>query len=522
MEMKRHNRKLIKMCMNAYVVFMCVGCANSEEYLQVSHGESDGKPVAVHIMTQGIRPYGGKTGNSFARNKGEVNRMCFLESYEDKYTLETIIEETPDTAFVGTRSEVALDLTTLRVVVYNAKGEMAGNCVYDVANGVATPKEGQRLILHNSADPYTFYCYTPASDLDADTKQVTVTSGDNFAYSQFEETVNSASGTWDVTIPALTPLVSKLHFRVNASDDQYAADKQHNPSIECDGIMVGALAAKGVWTFGKSSITSTPSAGESVSFTSNSEAYVLPVVNTGALTFSMSRLIVGNVPRTGSKFTTSSGVALEAGKKYTVSVTVKRNMYLQPAGLGLKVATGNLMRISGSWKLAPDQGYYTYLPKGGDYFCWGIADPNNFGNLIWGTTMDDLDKACSSVLGAGWRVPTKADVEKIATMPWVWGKYKSSGYAKAETYGCYVGITDVTTAQNNQDSYLFLPGAGHRVNDAINPRMENLGTTNYWSSTYIKFFTEEGGYCLAVSEFYGLDSSSSRGDLGFLIRCVSN
>ena len=107
-------------------------------------------------------------------------------------------------------------------------------------------------------------------------------------------------------------------------------------------------------------------------------------------------------------------------------------------------------------------------------------------------------------------------------MPWVWGKYKSSGNAKAETYGCYVGINNITTAQNNQDSYLFLPGAGYRVNDVTNPRMENFGVTNYWSSEYIKFFDTEGGHCLSVSEDYGLVASSSKGDLGSLIRCVSN
>ncbi|WP_291586549.1 fimbrillin family protein [Bacteroides sp.] len=520
--MNRYNRLLIKMCMNTYTVLMCVGCVNSEEYLQVSHGEPDGKQVAVHILTQGIRPYGREAGKSFARNKGEVNRVCFLESYEDKYTLETIIEETPDTAFAITRSEAALDLTTLRVVVYDAKGEITGNCAYDVADGVATPKEGQQLVLHNSTDPYTFYCYTPANDMDMNTKQVTVSNGDNFAYCQFEETVNSASGTLDLTIPALTPLMSKLHFRVNASEDQYAVEEKHNPSIECAGTMTGTLANTGVWTLGDAAIISTPSAGRSVSFTSNSETYMIPVTNAGALTFSMSRLVVGNISRTGPAFTTPGGVKLEAGKKYTVSVTVKRNMYLQPAGLGLKVATGNLMYVSGKWKLAPDQGYYTYSPKGGDYFCWRIADPNNFGDRVWGTTMDELNQACSNVLGSGWRVPTKTDIEKIATMPWVWGKYKSSGNAKAETYGCYVGINNITTAQNNQDSYLFLPGAGYRVNDVTNPRMENFGVTNYWSSEYIKFFDTEGGHCLSVSEDYGLVASSSRGDFGFLIRCVSN
>lgn len=520
--MNRHNRLSIKMYMNICVVFICMGCTNSEEYLQVSHKGQNEKQVAVNIITQGIRPYGRERGTKSAQKKGEVNKICFWENYEDKYTLETIIEETPDTEFIVTRSEVALDLTTLRVVVYNAKGEKAGNCIYDVVDGVAIPKEGQHLILHNSTDPYTFYCYTPANDFDTNTKQVTVVPGDNFAYSQFEETVNSVSGTLDVTIPALTPLMSKLYFRVNASEDQYAVDKLYNPSIECDGTMVGALVAKGVWALGSATITSIPSVGKSVSFTNNSETYVLPVVNTGDLTFSMSRLIVGNISRTGSTFTASGGFALEAGKKYTVSVTVKRNIYLQPAGLGLKVATGNLMRISGNWKLAPDQGYYTYLPKGGDYFCWGIADPNNFGNGVWGTTMNDLNQACSSVLGAGWRVPTKADIEKIADMPRVWGKYKSSGYAQTETYGYYIGITNVTTAQNNQDSYLFLPGAGQRVNDSANPRMENLGITNYWSSEYIKYFDTEGGYCLAVSEDYGLSVSSSRGDWGFLIRCVSN
>lgn len=521
--MNRYNRLLIKICVNTYVLLMCVGCTNNEEYLQISHEVPNGKQVVINIVAQGIKPYGGEAGKGFSKNKREMNRICFLESYEDKYTVETIIEETPDTALAITRAKVALDLTTLRVVVYNVDGEMVGNCVYDVKNGVATPKEGQHLILHNNSnDPYTFYCYTPANDIDVATKQITVNPGDNFACCKFEEKVNSVSGTLDVTIPVLTPLVSKLHFRVNASEDQYAIEDMHNPSIECNGTMVGAFATVGLWTLGDVAISSTSSAGKSIPFTSNSEVYVLPVANTGTLTFSMSRLIVGNLPRTGSTFTSPGSIALEAGKEYTVSVTVKRNMYLQPAGLGLKVATGNLMRINGNWKLAPDQGYYTYLPKGGDYFCWGIADPNNFGDRVWGTTMDDLNQACSTVLGTGWRVPTLADIEKISTMPRVWGKYRSSGYAKADTYGCYIGIEDVTLAQNNQDSYLFLPGAGQRGNDAVNPRMENLGITNYWSSEYIKFFGEEGGHCLAVSEEYGLMTSTSRGDYGFLIRCVSN
>lgn len=486
-----------------------VSCTNDDSALPPMGNA--GEPVAVEIIPSGIALYGSVTESGSTRSvSGKKERVHFLEDFDEKNMLETIIEETPEEVAVPTRA-VKLTNTTMRVVACNSAGDIVSQCAYNVTNGVATPQPGQLLVVKNSASPYTFHCYSPANAINTSTKKVTVNIGDNFAYNKVTQVINSSSLAATVTIPALTPMMSKVKFSVSSTEI--------SGTITCTGTVKGTFGTGGTWTLGGGSLTGMTTANQTISFSANNaEVAVPPTGATGNLTLTIANLKIGSASKSAPTLSTASGFTLQAGKMYTVSIGIKKKNYVVNTNLHLRVASGNLMYTGGKWHLAPDQGWYSGNAKGGDYFSWGLTDPLKFGQEVWGSDMNALSDVCVQLLGNGWRIPIKDDLERLRTVTnRVVSTYASS---RGSTKGMYWGTTDAARASASQDSYVFLPFGGYR--SGITGKWTPTGTAYYWfqgwgpdiSIPYMVIIDERGSF----RELHTMDFAH----YGYLLRCVAD
>lgn len=509
------SRFLFRACI-AILVFLLSSCNESDN--SPVNTEHFGEPIEINIIPEGIAFFGQSTRAVATRSSDKTNRVYFLEDFDEENMVETIIEATPEVIETPTRA-ANLTNTTMRVVACDAAGNIKGQCVYNVTDGTATAQTGQSLVLPFSTSNYTFHCYSPANAIDTSTKKVTINKSDNFAYANTTSKITpDATLRANVSIPLLQPMMSKLKISVSAK-----ADGGYSGIATCTGTVKGTFGTSATWTLGASSLSVTPATNQSISFSANNEEQlVYPGNATGDLLISLSNLKFGGTPSGGLTLNSKKSFTLEAGKLYTINITIKKKLYINNTDLGLKVAKGNLMYISGTWQLAPDQGWYSGTKDGGDYFNWGLTNPLTYGGTsssYYGSSMDALTNACVSVLGTGWRIPNTTDTQKFASASnRVWSTYSSS---RGSSNGYYWGTTNATTAKNNQDSYVFLPAAGYRISSGDTRYVGSRG--EYWSS--VARGSDTAYYLYFGSTYVTAGTTSSSADYRYIahsLRCVAN
>ena len=177
--------------------------------------------------------------------------------------------------------------------------------------------------------------------------------------------------------------------------------------------------------------------------------------------------------------------------------------------LGFYIAPGNVTayKENGSlkYKFAKSQGDYSENWDGGDYFNWGSIDP--FDNT---STISVFQDVCT-LIGTEWRTPSVSELNKINTSERVWGDYiQSEGKVVS---GWYLGTTDKSKAEANQDKYIFLVAGGFRK-----PASTNMNKVTqegyYWTNE-----RQALGYWNRGNPFMsgGYDLKN-----GFFIRCVTD
>lgn len=214
---------------------------------------------------------------------------------------------------------------------------------------------------------------------------------------------------------------------------------------------------------------------------------LLPATLTGDLTLTLT--VDGKKMRVTVAKEKFASTKLEAGKQYNVNLALKPGKLevtsvsvekwdalaevsggnaefdeytdFVDIGVGFYIAKGNLIATgtTGNYKygFTSDQGYYSSIVGGGDYFCWNTLDP--FVLLAFQSSWDDARDPCRKVSDGTWRTPSKAELQKMIDAGNVGGTYTTASGTTKE--GWYFG-TDKVPAVEEQDEYVFLPAAGIR------------------------------------------------------------
>jgi uncharacterized protein (TIGR02145 family) len=167
---------------------------------------------------------------------------------------------------------------------------------------------------------------------------------------------------------------------------------------------------------------------------------------------------------------------------------------------GIRWATRNV-DMPGTFAAKPEDAgmFYQWNRKIG----WSSTDPriNSNGSTVWdssepaGTTWEKANDPCPT----GWRVPTKAELENLASASSSWAPLNGIS-------GRYVG---------NAAPLLFLPAAGYRTHNY--GALDDVGSGGlYWSSGV------SGTYAASLlfgSGYFATTNSTRAG--GFSLRCVA-
>ena len=181
------------------------------------------------------------------------------------------------------------------------------------------------------------------------------------------------------------------------------------------------------------------------------------------------------------------------------------------ASLGFLVAPSNLRAIklsdgSFAYEFAETPAWYSGEEDGGDYFTWNTLDPtSNANETVWSDSRD----ACRQV-GAGWRTPTKAELQKVIDLPSCWSTWKKTDGTVVN--GRYFGIAS-QPADADRYKYVFLPANGERNGGGMSGQGAS-GT--YWTTTSDRLAigtSMTGDY----APFYPVAHT-----YGFSLRCVKN
>jgi len=162
-------------------------------------------------------------------------------------------------------------------------------------------------------------------------------------------------------------------------------------------------------------------------------------------------------------------------------------------------ADGHESRTSGTTATLSD----TDTPAHGDFIIspdepWDWRNPQN--DNLWGAT-----KTANDPSPAGWRVPTKEELESLANTTYVTHEWTTENGVNG--YRC----TDKATGAS-----LFLPAVGYR--NYGDGALSNVGANGlYWSSTPNGTYA----YNLGFNDGYFIVGNYNRA-IGFSIRCVAD
>lgn len=190
-------------------------------------------------------------------------------------------------------------------------------------------------------------------------------------------------------------------------------------------------------------------------------------------------------------------------------------------GLGFVVAPGNLIATKQddgalSYAFAEEQGYYSGITGGGDYFGWNTLSPFEFN--INQPSWDDTRDPCRKVGNGEWRTPTKDQLDAMLNTGQKWGTYTMKDGTTTKN-GQYFGPVTAQPSVEDQDKYVFLPAAGYRPNGA------SSGTSGVSSPGYYAVCWSRDAYNSTKSYYFSGDHGNSvtatyYSGAGLSIRCV--
>ena len=271
---------------------------------------------------------------------------------------------------------------------------------------------------------------------------------------------------------------------------------------------------------------------------------LIPATLTGDLTLTLT--VDGKKMRVAIAKEKFASTKLEAGKQYNVnlklkpgklevtSVTVENWDALAEVsggnaefdeiegidiGLYFVIAPGNLIVREGKYAFAEEQGYYSDIVSGGDYFCWNTSDPQEFS--VFQPSWEDVRDPCRKIADGKWRTPTKPDCEALIDAGHVGGDDIYTMQDGTKKPGSYFGTTTVPS-EANRDKYVFLPLAGFRDyynSDPTTGAMFSGVEGYYWSSDAVDGIT--GHHLDFYGEYAFIGDLAPKGQ-GYSIRCVKD
>lgn len=129
-------------------------------------------------------------------------------------------------------------------------------------------------------------------------------------------------------------------------------------------------------------------------------------------------------------------------------------------GLDVLFAWGNVIATKQAdgtytYDFAKEQGYYSGIPDGGDYFAWNTLEPNEF---ILQTSWDNARDVCRKIKGGKWRTPSNYELQALySNQNYILGTYTMNDGSQIK--GFYAGTT-IQPDVSSQDNFLFLPMGG--------------------------------------------------------------
>lgn len=183
-------------------------------------------------------------------------------------------------------------------------------------------------------------------------------------------------------------------------------------------------------------------------------------------------------------------------------------------GLDFYIADGNVVATSDgkggyTYAFAEEQGYYSRVWDGGDYFSWNTLFPSD-NEAIQGTWADSRDN-CRMIGDGGWHTPMSSQIEALINAGSVWGEYTTKG--GTTVYGRYFGTKEIPNSEN-KDEYPFLPAAGVRFNKTL---MNDVDKTGYYWVCEPSNDTR-GNYLNIRVDNVSFDTRPQKN--GFPVRCV--
>lgn len=179
--------------------------------------------------------------------------------------------------------------------------------------------------------------------------------------------------------------------------------------------------------------------------------------------------------------------------------------------LDFYVAGGNLIATKQddgtyTYAFAKEQGYYSGIYAGSDYFCWNTLDPTVTATQ---SSWDNARDPCRKVGDGNWYTPTQAQLQALVNAGNVGGIYTMKDGTPKN--GRYFGTT-VVPSKTDQDRCVFLPAAGYRYGGSFH----NAGADgDYWSNEG----TSSKGYHLAFTSGSAFFVGNYK-EHGLSLRCV--
>lgn len=464
-------------------------------------------------------------------------KVTYAENLGHNYSAEATLEAVPQEAQTRAATNLAAG-AQYRIVVYDSSGAIVGNVVYKqgstavVSGNVIKLKAGTYRLF-----AYTFNSTSAIRGLDADNRNVTVNSGEDFmTYTDVGYTVTSTDyGTGKQLNISFTRQCARLTVTIIV--EGYTDNTITAATVEISDVF--GSGSKWDGTTNTDAATLTPVAGTASLTKASADASSVdcglasdnPYLITSPCsnqTISVSWLRVTNqgVLNSPADFTFPNPVTLVKGGSYRLTIHTGNYYVLtrtNPVTIGgVKWARTNLQQ-TGSGVTAPVS--FVGNPWDyGSYWNWGMRDATIsglniylHGNVQWNlsTPGHENQDPCRS-LGSGWRLPSEDELNSLVNNPvpsgtkvrinGVINTIGSCGWAPdAKGLVCISGYEVV-----------FLPAAGSDIFPDL------LGSDGfYWGNSGAAAEGISVGICLQFIQTV-LKSESVVGNVSSSLRCVQD
>lgn len=464
-------------------------------------------------------------------------KATYAANLGHNYSAEATLEAVPQE--VRTRAGANLEADArYRIVVFDGTGTVVGNVVYKA--GSSEVVSGNEIKLQEGTYRLFAYTFNSASDiraLDADNKNVTVNSGEDFmtcTNANFTVTSAEYSGGKQLDI-SFVRQCARLTVTI-------VAEAYTDNTISAASLTIGNVFANGSkWNgitntdasvlpsaAGTAALTKASGNAESVDcgLAANNPYLITPPCSDQTISVSGLNVTIGGVAKTPADIHIPTPVTLAKGGSYKLTLYIGNYYVLtrtNPVTIGgVKWARTNLEQ-TGSGDSAP----ISFVANPWDYgshWNWGIRDATQYGSNVYPTEAAPWNNStaghanqdpCRS-LGSGWRLPTKGDMNSLTNNPAPSGtKVKINGAVNTTVSKGWAPDAKGTVCKSG-NQVVYLPAAGQRS--------QTGNTNNTGSNGYYWAATQESGY--AASDLYFNSGSLSVSMFsrvnGQSLRCVQD